>query len=194
MTPFKTHAPIRGLEAVPARGSIGPVILAALLLASGSAAATAPLPSYTVWVAPDDVDREIWEEQVYYKREFGPFCVRTLLCVGPYEPWYEWDFGKTGARLATEDVNLTAEHNASRKARYGPYAAPTLVSDDLRVCYDGCTLPDSLRLAARGNVTLEVFVLGSTYGHTVRLNESVESVHPAALPRSWCRFAIYSQC
>lgn len=176
------------------RSSLGPVMLAALLVVAGAVSATAPLPKVERSVAPPDTYSEVSESGIYYKRTFGPYCVRDIVCVGPFNPWYDYYFGRTGASVSREDVNVTAGHDPARKEEYGPYVAPTLLSDDVRICWGRCYLPDSAYASARGNFTLTIYVLDDSYAQTVRVNESVDTIHPNIVPREYCLYPQYSTC
>lgn len=193
-TPFKTPTRITGRKGVTVHGSLGPLTLAAILVAAGVVSATAPLPVIERSVAPPDAYDEVSESGIYYKRTFGPYCVRDIVCVGPFNPWYEYDFGRTGVSLAREDVNVTAGHDPARKEEYGPYVVPTLLSDDVRICWRRCHLPDSAYASAHGNFTLTIYVFGDGYAQTVRVNESVDTIHPNVVPREYCFYPQYTTC
>lgn len=178
------------MEAVTTRSSIVLVTLAFILATCASASATAPLPTYEQSRDVPDMDWGYVQGDLTKKREFGPYCIRTLFCVGPLEPVVDQEVPATGFRVVTEDVHATAGHDPARKERFGPYALPTLIlGDDLRICYTGCYLHDGAYAHAVGNVTVFLYVWGETYSYGYSADQSFDSLYPEQIPRTHCEYA-----
>lgn len=157
-------------------------------------AATAPVAKFERSVAPQDQDVAVVVANVTLSEELPEICVvRYVLCVGPFEPQIDVFKGTLGVRATTNDSNLTVGHDPARTVEYGPYAVPT-ITDDIRICWSGCRLPDSLYASLRTNATFYVYVLHGQQAYAVQVDENVSSVHSPLIPRSWCRYAQNSPC
>lgn len=122
-------------------------------------------------------------------------CVgRRLVCVGPFFPHIEYEWGATGFRFQHNDTNATAGHNTSRHDTFGPYVLPTYFFDDVRICWTGCSFPEPLVLHAHGNYTLTLYALGEhSITHRQRVNETWDQ--PDVMPdRFGCNMSITHGC
>lgn len=177
------------------RGQILFATLCAFLTVAGGASATSPLPAKEVTFAPMPTDVALVRSEFEEKREIEEVCVgREVACFGPYTPWIHYYWGATGVRVRTDDTNVTGGHDPARHQRYGPYVFPMLLEDDLRVCWGGCSLPDSLYARARTNATLHVYVLSQEVVVSRHISANATTLYPTAVPRSWCEWAQYTRC
>lgn len=143
------------------RGSFGLMGLALLVALATLVQATAPIAPFEVTVAPEDKDIAFVRSEIFEKNPtIKETCVRTYVCVGPYDPDIDLEFGRTGARVITNDTNVTLGHDPTRHFTYGPYTFPFIV-DDVRVCATGCTFPNSLYASAEAHARVELYILGT---------------------------------
>ena len=169
------------------------VVTLAVLASVGTASATAPIPYIERGV---DIEyRQVgYLRSGYYDKPdpVGEVCVRSLVCVGPFFPHIEYDFGATGAMVTFEDTNASAGHDPEDADEHGPYVLPSLVArDDVRVCWTGCEVPTPVFANARTNATLSVWALGvERLNYTVRPRFNFEE--PDILPEGvGCSFSNY---
>lgn len=183
------------MEAVTTRGSLLLVVVCAFLAVSSTAAATSPIPKAERTVGPGDQDIAFLVNSMGEKHTVDEQCLpRQMFCIGPFEPDFEAPIGKTGVRFVSNNTTATVGHDPARTVTYGPYAVPTLLTDDVRVCWAGCMVTDSVYARGQANVTFYYYAFGDERRHNVQANHSVDSLHPSVIPRKWCAFAQYSYC
>ena len=166
-----------------------------LLATSGSALATAPVPRFEYWAEVPDVDRTVVTQRIDEKELIPERCLpRDLLCVGPYRAELEdGEYAGNGARVRTNDSWAMAGHQTGRYESYGPFAIMTN-ENDLIVCHTPCKIPDPLFAAAHANVTVDLYTQGDVRTYSFDVNRSVDSIHFALIPRSWCTLARQTEC
>lgn len=181
--------------AVTVRGPFGLMSLAVVLAMAAVAQATTPLPPFEKNVAPGNKDIAFVKSEIFEKNPtIEETCVRTYICAGPYDPDINFKFGKTGARVLTNDTNVTVGHDPTRHFSYGPYTFPFIV-DDIRICATGCTFPNAFYAHAEAHVRVELYFMGTepkVYNvHLYRRDVDLEQ--PSALAQS-CELQRYYEC
>lgn len=186
----------RRLEAVTLRSYISLVAAALLVITPALVGATGPLPQREVYVAPGNlsisfVRDELSEKQPIIQEECTPRPL--VLCVGPYDPDYNIEFGATGVRVLTNDTNATVGHDPARHFAYGPYSMYGGL-DDVRICDSGCKVPNSVYGSAQGNVTIVVYYFGKEETVSVALERRDVELDRPPLLQPTCRLSAWYTC
>lgn len=91
------------------------------------------------------------------------YCpVAAIFCVGPYRLERQTvDYGFTGGFVSWNNTTALAFYDGERYQRYGPYVVQMPVTDDIRVCYYQCIIPNPGYARLDGTFRVEVHVLGN---------------------------------
>lgn len=140
-----------------------------MLGSTGVAVATSPLPPIEHTVHGYDIS--VIRSEILDKRpEIEEKCLpRNIgLCVGPYDPDVDYEWGATGFELDSNETFVTVGHDPNDHIDYGPYTIP-LPNDDLYVCHSGCVLPRPLYADSNVYVVLTIYLGGTP--HTVEVGD-----------------------
>lgn len=141
------------------RGSL----LVVALLSSTSFAGLALAEPTDVGASPEPQRRGAIVDDVQTREySFEEFCpVQRYVCVGRYEvERQDVDFGATGVIVSTNQTSALAYYDGDRYQYYGPYIIQMPVTDDVRVCYFQCIIPNPGYARLDGTFRVEAYALG----------------------------------